>query len=419
MLKKTLLFLLILISFKASSQEHWEDEFWREEGKKRYAKTMSMAEMYTTFYSNGQIKWQGKCLENGTPDSVWVYYDDKGNKLWEGEYNGKYYEYKDYYEYGYDDGENRSYVKNNWDTTIIGNYKNGLKEGEWQEFDNTGKFIFKKGQFRNGEPTGIWQEFSEQTVETKILKAAEYNYATQKRILYKLDSIDGTEHIDSILYESQHGIKNNRYNHYNTSEGDVKLNLCFLGYGQLININPLNDFFYQKSYSKLSPQIQSIGFEWSGVIENEMYWFYNLNWTPAMSAQLNDSIRLRLSGYNTNLDFGYDFIEANAVDIAPTLGFGFQQLKLKVLKTQSIDSLAYNFNEGDYRIYRNSAPTVNAMLNLRFNIGGFTIGFAGGYVLDCSSPKWRYNGKFLSDSPKTSVSGVVANVSIGFHIKDY
>lgn len=413
-MKKTLFLLLILISFKTFSQEHWEDEFWREEGKKRYAKTLTMAGMYTTFYDNGKIKWQGKCLENGTPDSVWGYYDNEGNKLWEGEYNGKYYQYKSYYEY--EDGTFES--KYDWDTCIIGNYKNGLKDGEWQQFDATGKFIFKKGHYRNGEPTGVWQEFTEQTIATKILKAAEYDYATQKRILYKLDSIDGTEHIDSMFYASRYGIDNNT-NHFNTSEDDVKLNLCFLGYGQLINLNPLNDFFYQKSYSKLNPQIQSIGLEWSGVIENEMYWFYNLNWTPAISAQLNDSIRLRLSGYNTSLDFGYDFIEANAVDIAPTLGFGFQQLKLKVLKTQNIDSMAYAFNEGDYKIYRNSAPTLNAMLNLRFNIGGFTIGFAGGYVLDCSSPKWRYNGKFLSDSPKTSVSGVVANVSIGFHIKDY
>lgn len=418
MIKKTLFLLLIFISGKSFSQEHWEDEFWREEGKKRYAKTMSMAGMYTTFYSNGKIKWQGKCLENGTPDSVWVYYDDGGNKLWEGEYSGKYYEYKNYNEYGYGDGENRSYITNHWDTTIIGHYKNGLKDGEWQQYDYTGKFIFKKGHYRNGEPTGIWQEFSEQTVTTKVLKAAEYDYATQKRILYKLDSIDGTEHIDSINYASQYGIDNN-INRYNSTESDVKFNICFLGYGQQININPLNDFFYQKSYSKLSPQIQSYGIEWSGVIENEMYWSYNINWTPAMSAQLNDSIRLRLSGYNTNLNFGYDFFEANAIDLAPTLGFGFQQLKLKVLKTQNIDSAAYAFNEGDYKIYRNSAPTLNAMLNLRFNIGGFTIGFAGGYVLDCSSPRWRYNGKFLSDSPKTSVSGVVANVSIGFHIKDY
>lgn len=415
MIKRTLFLLLVLISFKTFSQEHWEDEFWREEGKKRYAKTLSMAGMYTTFYSNGKIKWQGKCLENGNPDSVWVYYDTEGNKLWEGEYTGKYYQYKSYYEYV--DGTFES--KNDWDTCLIGNYKNGLKDGEWQEYDADGKFIYKKGHYRNGEPTGIWQEFTEQIVATKLLKTAEYDYTTQKRTIYKLDSIDGTQHIDSLKYDANYGIDKNHLTRYNSSEDGVKFNLCFLGYGQLINLNPLNDFFYQKSYSKLSPQIQSFGFEWSGVIENEMYWFYNLNWTPAISAQLNDSIRLRLSGYNSSLDFGYDFVEANGVDIAPTLGFGFQQLKLKVLKTQNIDSMSYAFNEGDYKIYRNSAPTVNAMLNLRFNIGGFTIGFAGGYVLDCSSPKWRYNGKFLSDSPKTSVSGVVANVSIGFHIKDY
>src|ERR1043165_5550831 len=103
-MKKLLFFLLVLGSapvfsqphrYKESSIKHWEDNFWKEETRKKYAKAFTMAGLYTSFYENGQIRWQGKCLENGTPDSTWVYYDEMGYKIWEGEYNGKYIEYRE------------------------------------------------------------------------------------------------------------------------------------------------------------------------------------------------------------------------------------------------------------------------------------------------------------------------------------
>ena len=422
-MKKVLLLLALTISAKAFCQQHWEDNFWREKAKERYARTLTMAGLYTEFYSDGKIKWQGKCLENGNPDSVWVWYDEKGNKLWEGEYTGKYYEYTQHYDYDHSGGvgEDTNVSRTYWDTSIVGNYKNGLKDGEWKEYDYNGKFISKKGHYKNGEPTGIWQEFQEETVATEVLKTAEYDYTTQTRTLYKRDSIDGTSHIDSLNYDDAYGINGrNGYNHHNSpySQDDVMVNLTFIGTAQLINLSPLNNYFYQPGYSKLDGPLESVGFEWAGTNER-FFWSYNLNWTPAISAQLNDSIRLRLSGFNSTLSFGGDLIKSKVVDLCPSLGAGFQQLKLKVLKIQNPDSVAYAFNEGDYRIYRNSAPTLNAMLNLRINMGDFTVNFGGGYVLDCSSPRWRYNGKFLSDSPKTSMNGPVATFSIGIHIPSY
>lgn len=413
-MKKIVLLVFILIATKAISQEHWEDNFWREEGKKRYAKTLTMAGLYTAFYDNGKIKWQGKCLENGTPDSVWVYFDKEGKKLWEGEYTGNYYEFQNVYDYDTEDKPTST-----TDTSIIGHYKNGLKQGEWVKYDYNGKYIVKRGYYNNGEPTGIWQEFRVENIVTKVCKSSEYNYATQTRTFFNKDTIQtGTEQIDSLDYANRFGLKTNNYNHSNGEEA-VKLNLCFLGTVQLINLDPLNNYFFKTGYQKLQGPIQSIGFEWSGIAENSFYWNYNLNWMPAVSADINDSIRLRLSGYSTTLALGGDLIKSDVIDIAPNLGFGFQQFKLKVLKTQNPDSLGYTFQEGDYRIYRKSAPTLTPMLNIRINMGNFSIGLAGGYVLDCSSQKWRYNGKHLKDSPKTSVSGLIANVSIGFHIPDY
>jgi hypothetical protein len=190
-----------------------------------------------------------------------------------------------------------------------------------------------------------------------------------------------------------------------------------LGTAQFINLNALNDYFHSSPHSTLLSPVSSIGFEMSG--HSDLYWSYAINWTPATSAQVNDSIRLRLSGWNSTLSFGGDLIKADAVDIVPTLGIGFQQLKLKVLNIQNPNFPSNSFQENDFKIYRNSSPTLNGMLNIRINMSSFTINLAGGYILDCAGQKWRYNGQYLKSSPKTSISGFVASVSIGIHIPDY
>ncbi|MFL5763294.1 MAG: toxin-antitoxin system YwqK family antitoxin [Bacteroidia bacterium] len=422
-MKKLLLPALTLLSTVLFSQEHWEDNFWRKQTQERYKKTFNMKGLYTEFYDNGQIKWQGKCSETGTPDSTWVYYDDNGYKIWEGQYTGKYIEYKREYNDDYD--EEGNYVdgqhnrdKNNrhiQDTTIIGNYVNGLKEGDWFQYDYEGKFIQYKGQYLHGEPTGKWQQFISVPVITKVEKIGEYDYRTQTQTVYNDDSIIKTEHLDSLTHIPD---INQRVN-YATTEGDnVRVNICAAGTAQMIDLNRLNNFFFQPGHSKIEGPVQSYGIEWSGTVEH-FYWAYDIKWTPAVSAQLNDSIRLRLSGWNTAFHWGGDLIKSDHVDLAPIGGFGFQQLKLKTLRIAGADTSGYSFREGDFRVYKRSAFTADFALCLRFNMGYASIALQGGYLFDLSPQRWRYNGKYLDESPRTSLSGPFAGISFGIHIPDY
>src|SRR5215207_5825486 len=88
-----LILTFVVITISGYSQQYWEDGFWREEAKKNYDKNMSMAGYYTGYYSNDSIKWKGKVLENGNPDSTWVYYDSDGTIMWEGRFTGKIFIY--------------------------------------------------------------------------------------------------------------------------------------------------------------------------------------------------------------------------------------------------------------------------------------------------------------------------------------
>ena len=79
-------------------------------------------------------------------------------------------------------GENTTIDRNYWDTTIVGNYKNGLKDGlskkyskngklleesiyvnnelqgPYKVFDESGKILIK-GQFKNDKKNALWQYF--------------------------------------------------------------------------------------------------------------------------------------------------------------------------------------------------------------------------------------------------------------------
>ncbi|MCW3101614.1 MAG: hypothetical protein JWO09_54 [Bacteroidetes bacterium] len=400
-MKKLLLSLFVILSFNAISQEHWEDNFWRAETKKRYEKTSTMAGLYTTFYSNGQIKWQGKCLENGTPDSTWVYYGKSGKKLWEGSYNGRYIEYNWYEE----DDEANPLIPGS--IYISGNYRNGLKEGEWLEYDTDGNII-KKGYYANGKPSGTWETFTQKKVVTKMIKTEEYDFATGIRKLYTKDSVSKTEEVDSASYADDHYFEPQE-------ESFDAINFGLHASVHYIDFKQLNRYFFQAGSHPLSNQVGAVGFEYSGG-SSPLYGALSVDWIPAVTADLNDSVRLRLAGFFSSVSIGGDLLNSDVIQVIPSIGVGFQRLRLKVSEIRTTGTAPYTFHEGESRVYRNPSPTLDGMLNVRLNLNWLSLGLAGGYSLDCAGSKWKYNGRYLRDSPGTSASGVVLSVSLGFHI---
>ncbi|MCW3070956.1 MAG: hypothetical protein JWO44_846 [Bacteroidetes bacterium] len=384
-----------------NSTPRWEDKFWRNEVKERYEKTSTMAGLYTVFYRNGQIRWQGKCLENGTPDSTWVYYGGDGKKIWEGSYNGKYTEYS-----WYDEEEDGNPLMPA-SVYISGNYRNGLKDGEWLQYDSKGN-VTRKGYYTDGRPTGTWQKFKEIVVVTNMEKSEEYNFATGIRIFYNKDSVTRTEKVDSLTFADDHDFNLQQ-------ESSDYVNAYFNASVHYIDFDQLNRYFLQPGSHPLSNQVGALGFEYSGG-GNGVYGALNVSWIPAVTADLNDSVRLRLAGFFSSVSIGGDLLHSDVVQIIPSIGIGFQRLRLKVSNIHSTDTTGYTFSEGESRVYRNPSPTLDGMLNLRLNLNWLSLGIAGGYSLDCAGTRWKYNGRYLDASPRTSASGLVLSVSLGFHI---
>lgn len=235
-----------IISFNAFSQsngyvndfiDHWEDNFWWNETVERCYKEHTKAGEYVKYYKNGKIKWKGSCNDDGTPIRTWYYYNEKGELLWEGEYNGKFVEYYSY------DGEKQ-------DTALIGSYKDGLKNGEWIYYDNNyqGHYLSKKGNYLSGEPTGVWQHFKPLTFVTKTEKYQEYNYATETLTFFEKDSIK-TKHIDSLNYDPED------YYNYRDDESNIQHFIFeFYHSTHVVDFKKVNDFYYD-TISKKSLQV--------------------------------------------------------------------------------------------------------------------------------------------------------------------
>ncbi len=65
---------------------------------------------------------------------------------------------------------------------LLGQYKNGKKDGRWQEFSYWDMFMVALGNYTNDKRTGIWTFFSKLNV-----KEQEYNYDKKEVVFYAKD----------------------------------------------------------------------------------------------------------------------------------------------------------------------------------------------------------------------------------------
>lgn len=398
-------FFILLLCGKASfSQEYWESEFWRDEVAKRVKNMQPIAGTYTTYYDNGKVKWTGKVLDTGIPDSTWIYYNEDGFKLWEGLYTGKVYIYHDFFIEGSQTLQE--------DTSTVGTYRNGVKHGEWLSYSRNGKHLLERGCYFNGNPGGVWEKYYVDIQNLRVARLYKYDYATQTKTFYVDDTINRTEHLDSLSFTAD---EDGNFKFRTGSFTADKTNIDIVLSAKYINLGPLNNFFRAPDHTGFTMPLYTIGLGICGGVNDEFLYGGNYNYIPPIYASPNDTIDLKLYGWNLSYVFGYDLIKVSAVDLTPTFSLGFQQLKLKV---RDISDNVYPtvFNESEVKVFKNPAVFLDLSLHLRFNMGNITVNFAGGYNLDCTGDKWRYNGKYLRDSPSTSSSGLNLSGSIGLRL---
>ena len=103
-----------------------------------------------------------------------TYYDDGKGVLAEKFYkkNGKLDGLYEFYRFKW-------IGKTDYHLELVGNYKNGQKEGIWKWYFSDEKTIKKVGKYKNGQKEGIWKEYFV-NAEGELNLKSEYNYKEGK-----------------------------------------------------------------------------------------------------------------------------------------------------------------------------------------------------------------------------------------------
>jgi antitoxin component YwqK of YwqJK toxin-antitoxin module len=167
--------------------KHGKWEYWDREGRLLDVQNYLKGELHgkvTSYYPNGKKKEEG-FFDNGKQDSVYTSWWENGNVKALGYYNKDraagtwmYYYKNGYHMMEEENVDSITYVRNFWrtdssQTVKDGNgrtliyyeatgylqefytYKDGLKDGDFEEYTPTGK-IFVIGQYKEGDKIGDW-----------------------------------------------------------------------------------------------------------------------------------------------------------------------------------------------------------------------------------------------------------------------
>lgn len=152
-----------------------------------YYRAKSGIGLAKAYHRNGVIQAEGVYIGQ-EKDSIWTYYDPKGNLTQRENYkhgllNG---DQTTYYENGkiaeriaFEEGVEHGIWLRKWEDGTLrtkGEYVNGLLEGECKYFDGEGKIV-AKGEYHNNLKHNTWTYFE----DNKVVRKEEYKYGKLER----------------------------------------------------------------------------------------------------------------------------------------------------------------------------------------------------------------------------------------------
>jgi hypothetical protein len=169
--------------------------------------------------------------------------------------------------------------------------------------------------------------------------------------------------------------------------------LFSLSYAQTqLNFKQMNQSFGKNLFN--SP-LESAGLDFVNCIkEEELSVGVWISQIIPKTGDLSGDTSVQLKGFNFGLSLGYDILQkAKKIAILPSLGLGFQNLKLSTqVKNSQINFPYSSINATD--IYKSPAFVVTPHLDLRFHLSSaIWLGAKAGYSLDVGNKQWTLNGK--------------------------
>ncbi|MCB9244866.1 MAG: erythromycin esterase family protein [Flavobacteriales bacterium] len=203
----------------------------------------------------------------------------------------------------------------------------------------------------------------------------------------------------------------------------------FLAYAGALNLDlgKLNN--YLNLATAFKDQLTMIGVEI--VTTNERYDIIQSNLSIGSilkqqrnidNALLDRSYKYELGGFFFNNFTAFNLTPGSTLlDLMPGFGFGFSQLRLRIVEHDNSRDLK---PEEGFLGYEKVSEYVNPAFNfslsgeIDLNLKNFTFGTTGGYQFDLSKKRWIAN-ELLREGPETSLQGWFAQFHLGFNFANW
>ena len=193
-------------------------------------------------------------------------------------------------------------------------------------------------------------------------------------------------------------------------EGNVQNYWGFAGayyFLPLASVNAqLKDFGYTSGFTNA----MAVGLDRGGKVRSDEFIFPFVTYLslhyllPQEISTANDSLRMKLNGYNFQFDFlGLDYSNSDHATLTAGIAWAFGRLKA----TQTGDVGSSVFTNGYF------APQIRMEFNYRFG-KYFYVGVRAAYRLDVTKPGWTETGITSPHLVNTKLDGAMMGAFIGF-----
>ncbi len=187
---------------------------------------------------------------------------------------------------------------------------------------------------------------------------------------------------------------------------------------QLMDYNALNAQYLSLDLQPLDERQVFYGGHFGGTLNESASMGINFFLLEKNTQQIGDSMQVVFGGYGIKTSIGGDLAPMEFLEVVPYFGYGFSRLKLTQTTIRNDGGNAGFFQTRQEEIInRNPAVILDVGIANRINIKFISIGIRGGYQIDVSNKRWRYDGHRISGGPKTSLSGMYGIISASFFIR--
>ncbi|MFY0643089.1 MAG: hypothetical protein JXR19_01330 [Bacteroidia bacterium] len=229
------------------------------------------------------------------------------------------------------------------------------------------------------------------------------------------------------LFLNTHNKKGEAYESYLDIYDDIDFGVSvkILGEASIIDINftNLNNVFADNGVTEEfgDPYFLATGFNIQfGAKENKRVPFY-VGYSAGLyrggTVSVNPNLDYAIKGFYIKENFHWNITPGlSFLDLLPGIAFGYEQVNLISTQVNNTSNDVLNGFIGSTKstTYKNPALAVDLLFAADINISFISLGYQMGYSLDLSKTSWRTDGNLLSDSPATSLSGLITGVRAGF-----